>query len=408
MSIKQYPGGIITKNPTAPTTSSARGIWTVDQAADYIRQGIWPRIPGAPTIGTASISAGSTTASVTFTAPTDLGTGAITYTATSSPGGLTGTGASPISVAGLTVGTAYTFTVRGATPGGSGPSSAASNSITPTAVVGQTAYTNTGTYTFVVPTGVTSVSVVAVGAGSRGCMGGLPRGGGGGGALAYANNISVTPGESICIRVAAGNTTGGTGESSRFRRGCTNLVAAGSGVYGGGGGAGGTVITGTGFSGGNGGSGCTAGYGTGGGGGAGGYAGAGGAGAAFALGGNGVAGTGGAGGGGGSGGASGSGGCQAGGGGGGGIGLLGQGCSGAGGASIPGSTGGRAGAGGSGGFGGLSGQRACCTSRNSEGGIPGGGGGGGCVNTYTGGKGAVRIIYPGNTRSFPSTNTGNL
>jgi hypothetical protein len=28
--------------------------------------------------------------------------------------------------------------------------------------------------------------------------------------------------------------------------------------------------------------------------------------------------------------------------------------------------------------------------------------------TATGGGGAVRIIYPGSTRSFPSTNTGNL
>ena len=33
------------------------------------------------------------------------------------------------------------------------------------------------------------------------------------------------------------------------------------------------------------------------------------------------------------------------------------------------------------------------------------GGGGG---RYTGAKGAVRIIWPGNTRSFPSTCTGNL
>ena len=29
---KTYPGGIITKNPTAPTTSAAKGIWTLDQA----------------------------------------------------------------------------------------------------------------------------------------------------------------------------------------------------------------------------------------------------------------------------------------------------------------------------------------------------------------------------------------
>jgi hypothetical protein len=129
MSIKQFPGGIVTKNPTAPTTSAAKGIWTLDQAMNYIKQGIWPRSPGAPTIGTAT-AVTSSTATVTYTAPTDLGAGAITYTATSSPGGLTGTGASPITVSGLTGSTSYTFTVTAATPGGTSAASAASNSIT--------------------------------------------------------------------------------------------------------------------------------------------------------------------------------------------------------------------------------------------------------------------------------------
>ena len=129
MSIKQFPGGIITKNPTAPTTAAAKGIWTLGQAADFVKQGIWPRSPGAPTIGTATGSSGSAT--VTYTAPTDLGTGAVTFTATSSPGGLTGTGASPITVSGLTNGTPYTFTVTASTPGGTSPASAASNSVTP-------------------------------------------------------------------------------------------------------------------------------------------------------------------------------------------------------------------------------------------------------------------------------------
>jgi hypothetical protein len=41
----------------------------------------------------------------------------------------------------------------------------------------------------------------------------------------------------------------------------------------------------------------------------------------------------------------------------------------------------------------------------------GGGGGGGRWNNGVGANGrigAVRIIWPGTTRSFPSTNTGNL
>ena len=42
---KQYPGGFIMKNPTAPTSSSAPGVWTINQAAYYIKQGLWPLPP---------------------------------------------------------------------------------------------------------------------------------------------------------------------------------------------------------------------------------------------------------------------------------------------------------------------------------------------------------------------------
>lgn len=87
--------------------------------------------PNAPTIGTATAGEGS--ASVTFTAPSNVGGSAITlYGAVSTPGGITGTSASsPVSVTGLTNGTAYTFAVWATNSYGPSVYSSASNSVTP-------------------------------------------------------------------------------------------------------------------------------------------------------------------------------------------------------------------------------------------------------------------------------------
>jgi len=242
---------------------------------------------------------------------------------------------------------------------------------------GQQAFTTPGTYTWVAPQNVTSVSVVCVGAGGGISPGAFPGGaGGGGGALAYANNIAVIPGTSYTVVVGARNNIPGYAGDSSFN---STSVAAGGGQNGAsGGGLGGSVIYGTGGSGGRGapdnGSNPAAG------GGAGGYAGTGGAGGAAGA--NGQAGTGGAGGG----------GAGAGGGdkgaGGGGVGILGQGSSGAGGVYQ--------GGGGGGGSGGTAGTSI------GEGGNYGGG-----SSQLSSGQGAVRIIW-GYNRAFPSTNTGDV
>ena len=43
---QKYPGGFITKSPVAPTgsydTSVASGMWTIDQAMQFKKQGLWP------------------------------------------------------------------------------------------------------------------------------------------------------------------------------------------------------------------------------------------------------------------------------------------------------------------------------------------------------------------------------
>lgn len=412
MSINQFPGGIVTKTPAAPTTSSAKGIWTLSQATGYAKQGIWPRIPSAPTIGTATAGA-STCASVTFTAPTCVGAGALTYSVISTPGCISNTGASsPVVVSGLTGGTSYTFKVYGVTPGGTGPGSAASNSITAVAA-GSQSYTSAGTYTWVAPTGVTSISIVAVGGGAAGVYGypgcsGCNWGGsgGGGGALAYKNNYSVTPGNSYTVVVGRGGRQSGAscaGEQSYFvntstlragggqQQGLNNFCNRLGGTWTGcNGGNGGTAFPNTNNNGAGGG-----------GGGSGGYGGNGGNSgrkeSATTV--NATAGAQGGGGGGASG-------CYTtgpyGGGGGGGVGLLGRGSNGAAGTNF--------GGGGGGGSSGCNGG----TSTSARGGAGGGYGGGGAGNRWTcqtnrnaGGGGAVRIIWPGTTRQFPSTCTSS-
>ena len=109
------------------------GIFTTTQQMQAVAATTWTAGPGAPTSVTAT--AGSASASVAFTAPTNTGTppGISSYIVTSSPGGITASGSSsPITVSGLTNGTAYTFTVQAiGTYSGPGAISAASNSVTP-------------------------------------------------------------------------------------------------------------------------------------------------------------------------------------------------------------------------------------------------------------------------------------
>ena len=295
---------------------------------------------------------------------------------------------------------------------------------------GQEQYTSPGTYYWVCPEGITSVSVVCIGGGGGGDAGsdliGVG-GGGGGGALAYRNNVTTIPGETYTIVVGEGgigqmtvnkvttqNSTPG-GASSAFScvagggangsRGTAQVVigsqnASGgqiTGVYTAGyaGGFGGTIDT------------STYGFRPPGGGGAAGYAGVGGYGGrgrratgapatSVSFSGDAAATNGGGGGGGGAGytnpvtrvgtGAA-----------GGGVGIYGYGSTGAGG--IGGSATQTATVGGDG----------STSIGNSAFGAGGGGGvGGDNRSANPGAGGAVRIIWPGIVRQFPSTNVINV
>jgi hypothetical protein len=267
-------------------------------------------------------------------------------------------------------------------------------------------FTNVGTNSWTVPAGVTSISVVAIGGGGSGSQSTSGGCGGGGGDLRYYNNLTVTPGEVLTFVVgsssAMNGATGIAGGFSRVSRGGTTLLEAAGG--------GGGTISGTGakngsstaisgsVGGGNGGistntdtASCS------GGGGTGGYSGAGGTGAALTnTGGTGAGGGGGGGGGGGSGDESGNGA---------GVNVFGLGPNGVGGTGS--TVNGNSATGGSWGDGFIGGVPGFNSSTFVPYGTPFGNGGGGADNITEGGiggQGVIRVVWPGTTRQFPSTN----
>ena len=255
-----------------------------------------------------------------------------------------------------------------------GAVAANSNSTSALMAVGQQVYTAITSANWTCPAGVYSVSVVVIGTAN-----------GSAGALAYKNSISVTPGANYPVVVTDDGFN--VPHTLAIRNSFNGDAEVSAGFA--------TARTGTGGGDGN----------SSWGGGAGGYAGTGGSTNQSIFDGYqaGTAGTGGAGGGGGAyDDTSGSG--SYGKGGGGGTGLLGQGSSGAGGtvsSAIGPATGGGAGSGGS--------EGATSTSGNQAlGGNYGGAMGDGSGTSSTNTRGAVRIIWPGSTRSFPSTNTGDM
>jgi hypothetical protein len=243
------------------------------------------------------------------------------------------------------------------------------------------------TYTWTVPDGVKSISVLCIGSGGSGA-GYTGRGAAAGGALVYGNNIAVSSGQTYSLQVGYNKfqqsgpsftwfnsssflqaESGLAGGNASYRGGLPSGTAMSGGGEGGDSGQGGTDS-----SGGDGG----------GGGGAGGYSGKGGRGGDFnsnnSTNGNGGGGSGGEG-------------YLSGGGGfalgypGGGVGIFGEGASGVGTTNKYGNPG-------SGGVGK----------------VYGGGGGGYYTNTNRAepGEGIIRIVWPGDVRLFPTTEVGDI
>jgi hypothetical protein len=105
---------------------------------------------------------------------------------------------------------------------------------------GEQSYTTAGSYNFIVPDGVYSISFVVVGAGGGGGGGsGSNSGNGaGGGALAYRNNVAVTPGQSIAVVVGAAGNNGAKSNGSGTAGGNSSVTVGGVLTQAGGGSAG--------------------------------------------------------------------------------------------------------------------------------------------------------------------------
>jgi hypothetical protein len=115
--------------------------------------------------------------------------------------------------------------------------------------IGERVYEGAGTFSFTVPLGVRRIHACCIGAG--GSYSGLVGDGGGGGGLAWANDIEVDPGETLTVSVGA---VGYEGGDSSVKRGGTLIIEAGGGTRSGGGYTIGPDQSGGGGRGGNGGS----------------------------------------------------------------------------------------------------------------------------------------------------------
>lgn len=238
----------ISMNDAAVRTLFSQASGAISMTAGYGKSNT--STPGAPT-GVSGSSATSSSISVSFSAPACTGHLTIDYyQAISSPGCITATGSSPISVTGLSPSTAYTFRVRAHNSKGYGCYSSSSGSVSTTAPRGCATFTTPGTYTWTVPAGVTKISIVAIGAGGSSprsltyyccynaitwMVSGAP---GGGAALNFRNNYSTSLSSyTVVVAGALAPCTGANGygtmsasPTSTFYCGYLHALGGGSGA----------------------------------------------------------------------------------------------------------------------------------------------------------------------------------
>ena len=195
-----FVGESISSQPTASITTDATDVF----------------VPGAPTVGTGT-KTGSTTATLAFTAPASNGGSAILgYIGTSTPGNIIATSTtSPITFTGLTPATHYTFKVAAINSVGTGPQSAASNTVNtdtappgaPTVGVAAKTGATTATLTFTAPTVTNGQTITGYTVSST------PIGGSGAGVTSPILITGLTPATAYTFKIRA-ITSSSEGEQS--------------------------------------------------------------------------------------------------------------------------------------------------------------------------------------------------
>ena len=218
----QYAGGFISKTPPTVTTSSAQGIWTLSQQAQYQKEGVFPvySVIGQQAYTTAGTYSWVCPADVTSVCVVAVGGGSYGQKAGSWGSGGGGGGLGYKNNIAVTAGTSYTVVV--------GQYSGDSYFVDTSTVKGGGAS---------IPTGGTYTGD----GGGNGGAGGAPSGygGGGGGAGGYAGAGGNGGGSAGVPSSGSGGGGGGAGRSS----------SADPSTVGGGGGGGGVGILGQGSNG---------------------------------------------------------------------------------------------------------------------------------------------------------------
>ena len=236
----------LVKYTSDPASASAGDIYynTTSDSILFYNGTSWVDISNtAPTStgGTVVLTAQSMGTSFSYDLATDFSDNEdavtdLTFTGSGLPSGISlpSSGATVMSGTLPTVAqdTTYTFSVTATDTGGGTATQSYSITVNFAVTAGEQVYTSAGTYTWVAPSGVTSVSVVAVGGGGSG--GHYFGWGGGGGGLGWKNNIPVTAGNSYTVVVGAGGTAlneTATGNASTYGVGSVSASNGGDSYF---------------------------------------------------------------------------------------------------------------------------------------------------------------------------------